>query len=361
VAGRLKLGQILVNRGLLDPDQLAAALADQQEGGARLGMTLIRMGFVDEETLIRTLAGQLKLPVARIRGKRVSPDVLECIPVDLAEKHRCLPLFFKQEGGARVLFVAMEDPSDGDALDALASASGEALRAVLVGPTELEEALQRHYHWASLTGESPEWLGVRSPGEGSEAGDSGPDPGETEEAAADPDADEGWAGEPGSHADRDEDADGDDTGPGLGLDLESDFESDLEDSSDPKDLSEPEDLSDPADDGDPLGAALLPEPPWLGELAEADTAPELPESVADLATELALDGDPGDAAANAADLDLATPAAAQPGARAARPESLDPSIILRALSQLLVEKGVISRDELVQRLGELAAREAGRG
>jgi len=298
VGGGLKLGQILVNRGLLDPDQLAAALADQQEGGARLGMTLVRMGFLDEEALIRTLAGQLKLPVARIRGKRVSPDVLECIPVDLAEKHRCLPLFFKQEGGGRVLFVAMEDPSDTDALDAIAGASGESLRAVLVGPTELEEALQRHYHWASLTGESPEWLSVRSPGEGNAPGDSRPDD---------------------------------------------------------------EEPVDPEDDSDPLGAALLPGPAWLGGPAEAETAPELPESVADLASDLADDGDPGDELAIEADLDLATAAPAHPGARMARPESLDPSIILRALSQLLVEKGVISRDELVQRLGELAAREAGRG
>ena len=338
MAGRLKLGQILVNRGLLDPDQLGAALADQQQGGARLGMTLVRMGFVDEETLIRTLAGQLKLPVARIRGKRVSPDVLECIPVDLAEKHRCLPLFFKQEGGGRVLFVAMEDPSDTDALDAIARDSGEELRAVLVGPTELEEALQRHYHWASLTGESPEWLSVRSPGEGHAPGDSGPDHEEPDEAPADSDeSDEGWAGEPGSHADPDEDPNGDDTG--LGLDLETD----------------------PEDDSDPLGAALLPESPWLGEPAEADTAPELPESPADVATDLADDGNRGDELAIEADLDLAAPAPAQPGARIARPESLDPSIILRALSQLLVEKGVISRDELVQRLGELAAREAGRG
>ena len=348
MAGRLKLGQILVNRGLLEPDQLAAALADQREGGAQLGMTLVRMGFVDEETLIRTLAGQLKLPVARIRGKRVGPDVLECIPVDLAEKHRCLPLFFKQEGGTRVLFLAMEDPSDSDALDAVARASGETLRPVLVGPTELEEALQRHYHWASLTGEAPEWLAARSPGEAAAPEHSASDRPAAGEAAADRDEDEEW-GEPGSHADPDGDADRDE--------LESDFD----DSPDREDLSGPEHLPDPGDDGDPLGAALLPEPTWLGELAEADTAPELPERVADLATDLARDGDWGDASASEADLDLATPAAARPGARVTRPESLDPSIILRALSQLLVEKGVISRDELVQRLGELAAREAGRG
>src|SRR5215468_8257395 len=148
----LKLGQLLISRGLLQPDHLSAALAEQQEVGSRLGRILVRRGFVDEETLVRTLAGQLKLPVARIRGKQVGTDVIECVPVDLAEKQRCLPLFFKQEGGARVLFVAMEDPSDTDALAEIARASGHEVRAVLVGPTELEEAIQRHYHWAETDG-----------------------------------------------------------------------------------------------------------------------------------------------------------------------------------------------------------------
>jgi type IV pilus assembly protein PilB len=341
VGGRLKLGQILVNRGLLHPDQLAAALADQQESGARLGMTLVRLGFVDEETLIRTLAGQVKLPVARIRGKRVSPDVLECIPVDLAEKHRCLPLFFKQEGGQRVLFVAMEDPSDSEAIDAIASDSGQVLRPVLVGPTELEEALQRHYHWASLTGEAPEWLSVRSPGEGSASGGAEPEPSAASEATALPEeAEEGgeeWAGEPDSDAD--EDLDTDDIG--LGLDFDSD----------------PGDESELEEDSDPLAAALPPESQYFGAFAEADTAPELPGS----ATDRIGDGDAGDRFEIDADLGLALPPPEPSADRVPRPESLDPGIILRALSQLLVEKGVISRDELVQRLGELAAREAGRG
>lgn len=277
MAGRLKLGQILVNRGLLEPDQLAAALAAQQASGAWLGMTLVRLGFVDEETLIRTLAGQLKLPVARIRGKRVSPEVLECVGADVAEKHRCLPLFFKQERGQRVLFVAMEDPSDAEALEEISAASGETLRAVLVAPTELEEALQRHYHGAADTGEAPDGLAAREPLHARSRLEAAPEP----EARADDE----WS----PRTDPDD----------LGLDLDGAYDgADLADET--------------VDDPDPLAAALLPEPP-------------------------------------------------RPAPGEARVAALDPAFILRALSQLLVEKGVIGRDELVQRVGELAARAAGRG
>jgi type IV pilus assembly protein PilB len=310
VGGSLRLGQILVNRGLLEPEQLAAALAEQKSSGARLGMTLVRMGFVDEETLIRALAGQLKLPVVRIRGKRVSPEVLETVGVAVAEKHRCLPLFFKREHGQRVLFVAMEDPADAEALEAIEAVSAEKVRAVLVGPTELEEALLRHYHWASLTGEAAEWSGVPDPSEQPTAAEVPDDPaprryeawarGPAPRVGLDAEDEEGLDPDPAAEAEApdfaaDEDADD------LGLDLEE-----------RDDGLAPDLEGETAAEPDPLAAALLPEPP--------------------------------------------SPRSGEP-----QTEALDPTLILRALSQLLVEKGIIGRDELVHRVGQLAARTARRG
>jgi hypothetical protein len=342
MAGSLKLGQILVNRGLLHPDRLAEALADQQETGARLGMTLVRLGFVDEETLIRTLASQLKLPVARIRGKRVSPEVLECIEVELAEKHRCLPLFFKQEEGERVLFVAMEDPSDLEAQAELASASGHRLRAVLVGPTELEEALQRHYHWTSLTGELFQWETPPAP---VPARAAPPEPAEAEPASS------GFDPEPPPDPEPRFDLDREPADPEPRFDLDPGAELGAEPESDAL-----------AAGRSSCGARPTDEALWADDLAAADTAPDLAD----------LGEGPGSAAADdelevdeegafETDAGLAAPEPPPPpsAARRSGPDSLDPRIILRALSQLLVEKGVITRDEFVQRLGEIAAREGG--
>jgi type IV pilus assembly protein PilB len=152
---KAKLGQLLVAAGAIDEAQLAAALGEQKKWGRPLGMTLVRMGLLDEPDLIRTLAEQLGLPMARLRGKRVDPEVLDIVPVDLAEKHRCLPLFVRPEGAGKALFIGMEDPADLDALDDLGFRVGMKIRPVLVAPTELEEALHRHYHWASATGDAP--------------------------------------------------------------------------------------------------------------------------------------------------------------------------------------------------------------
>jgi type IV pilus assembly protein PilB len=152
---RPRLGELLIDSGAIAESQLAAALGEQKQWGRPLGMTLVRMGFLEEETLVRVLARQLKLPVAWLRGKRVNPEVLDLLPPELAEKHHCLPLFLNDEAGGRVLYLAMEDPTDLTAVDDIGFQVGFKIRPVLAGPSELDEALHRHYHWGFMAGEAP--------------------------------------------------------------------------------------------------------------------------------------------------------------------------------------------------------------
>jgi hypothetical protein len=136
---------MLVAAGAIESAQLTAALEEQKCNGGLLGMALVRMGFVDERTLVRALAGQLNLPVVRLQGKEVSSEVLDLVPVDLVDKHRCLPLLVNGEGGARTLYLGMEDPSDPDVVAEICTLVGMNVQAVLVAPTELAEGIFRHY------------------------------------------------------------------------------------------------------------------------------------------------------------------------------------------------------------------------
>ena len=145
MAERPKLGELLVMAGAIDQAQLGAALADQRKFRRPLGVTLVRMGFLDEETLVRTLARQLKLPIAWLRGKWVEPEVLELVPAEIALKHRCLPLALIDEGRGKTLHLAMQDPQDLETLDTVRFHVGHNVSPVLTAPSELEEALQRHY------------------------------------------------------------------------------------------------------------------------------------------------------------------------------------------------------------------------
>ncbi len=85
------------------------------------------------------------LPIVRLAGKRVDREVLDLVPQSLAEKHRCIPLFLREEGGGGVLQLAVEDPANVVALDELRFALDLKFTPVLVSPTDLDDALRRHY------------------------------------------------------------------------------------------------------------------------------------------------------------------------------------------------------------------------
>lgn len=142
---RQRLGEILIAARLIDESRLRAGLVAQQRWGGRLGAALVRLGFLSEENLVRALATQLGTPVVHLRNKGIDPGVLELIPAGLAEKHGCIPLFTKYEGGVETLYVAMEDPNNLRALDELTFRTGLKLSPVLVSVTDLREALQIHY------------------------------------------------------------------------------------------------------------------------------------------------------------------------------------------------------------------------
>jgi len=141
---RPKLGELLVAARVIDEAQLRSALSEQAKWGRPLGATLVQMGFLDEETLVRTLARQLAVPVVWLRGRTVRSDILDLVPRELAEKHRCLPVLLDERGG-KTLLLAMADPADLAGADEVSFTSGLPVKPVLAAPSELEEAIERHY------------------------------------------------------------------------------------------------------------------------------------------------------------------------------------------------------------------------
>jgi hypothetical protein len=161
------LGEILVEAGVIDEMQLASALGEQSRWGRRLGVTLVKLGMVEEGHLIRALATQLDLPVASLAGKRIAEDVIALVPSQFASEHGVMPLFVKREGAKAQLFLGMEDPSNLAVLDDLSFLTGMEIHPVMVGPTELGEAIDRYYLSSgsaqkSRSPEASETLGERN-------------------------------------------------------------------------------------------------------------------------------------------------------------------------------------------------------
>jgi type IV pilus assembly protein PilB len=140
---RPKLGELLIDAGVVDEMQLQAALGEQNNWGQRLGQTLLQMGVLDEETLVRTLARQLAIPVVWLRGKRIKPEVVELLKDDFIQKHRVLPVLMDQRG-RRTLILAMEDPCNIDVIDTVRRETGVEVKPALAAPSELDDAIGRH-------------------------------------------------------------------------------------------------------------------------------------------------------------------------------------------------------------------------
>lgn len=88
-----RVGEILVEKGFLKPDQLDRALLVQRESsGLRLGQALMRLGLVTEDQLAECLAQQLGIPYILIRSHQVSEVALALIPKSLAGRYGILPL-----------------------------------------------------------------------------------------------------------------------------------------------------------------------------------------------------------------------------------------------------------------------------
>jgi type IV pilus assembly protein PilB len=140
-----KLGQMFIDARLIDEHQLASALAEQRSWGGRLGDILITKGWVEPKDVLRLLSDQLSMPVIRLEDKEVEAETLELITAQEAEKHCCLPLFVREEGQREVLYLAMDDPTNLEAIDNLSFRTGLEIHPVLASTQELISAREKHY------------------------------------------------------------------------------------------------------------------------------------------------------------------------------------------------------------------------
>lgn len=137
----VKIGERLVERGLITKEELERALREQKAKGGFIGQTLIRLGLVREEEILPLLSEQLGIPYLDVEGLTVDPKVLEKVPAKFASHYRLLPVRF-EEG---VLTVVVTDPLDLQTLDDIRLLLGVEVQAILGGERQILEAIRKHY------------------------------------------------------------------------------------------------------------------------------------------------------------------------------------------------------------------------
>jgi len=141
----LRIGELLVQKGVVSPDQVRIALIEQKRNRDHLGKILVRLGFATEAVILDVLGGALGQQKADLHKVVVDSEAIRMIPKDMARRFHILPLTF--EGQRRRLTLAMADTFNVVALDQIAALIGADIEIVplMAGEAEIEKAIDQFY------------------------------------------------------------------------------------------------------------------------------------------------------------------------------------------------------------------------
>jgi type IV pilus assembly protein PilB len=136
-----RFGDLLIEKGLLTPAQLAGALQEQGRTGLKLGQILRDKGLISEDDFVDVIHTRLGIPKLVLDNLVIDPAIVELVPLSLAKKHQLIPVF--KLGGT--LTVAMADPLDVIALDALKYLTNLKINRVVSTGAEITQAISQYY------------------------------------------------------------------------------------------------------------------------------------------------------------------------------------------------------------------------
>ena len=132
---------MLIADGQLTNEQLNQALAYQHRHGGRIGAILLKMGFVTEEAMIKMLGSQMGIAHVEPADIIIEPAIIKLVPEQMARRYQVLPVLKKD----RVLMLAMADPLNVFAIDAVRQATGLDVQPVVSREQEVLKAINRYY------------------------------------------------------------------------------------------------------------------------------------------------------------------------------------------------------------------------
>ena len=136
-----RIGDILLEQGLITEEQLRTGLNEQKKSGLQLGKCLTSLGFLSESKLLDVLSAQLDVQHVVLENMTFSHALLKIIPEEMARKYKVIPLF-EQEG---IVTFAMADPSNLRTLDHLKFKTGKEVESVIATEKSIIAAIDKNY------------------------------------------------------------------------------------------------------------------------------------------------------------------------------------------------------------------------
>ena len=140
---KVRLGDLLIQQGLLSEEQLKIALDEQKRTGRKLGRVFVESGYVTEEGISQALARQLKIPFVDLKNFSPKPDLIRLLPEAPARRFRALVLDQTADGR---LLIGMSDPTDFQAYDEITRLVKREIELAVVTESQLLAMIDRVYH-----------------------------------------------------------------------------------------------------------------------------------------------------------------------------------------------------------------------
>ncbi len=138
---RKRIGQILLENGLITEEQLEEALSYAKKHNLRLGEALIQLNYITEDDLLKAISKQLNIPYLEVGNMLFDPEVVGLLPENFCKRNKVIPLFLVDD----TLTVAVSDPLNIYLIDDIASIAGKKINVVVSSGKEIERALEHFY------------------------------------------------------------------------------------------------------------------------------------------------------------------------------------------------------------------------
>ena len=157
---KLRLGDILVQQNVVTEEKLQEALKKQRGSGKKLGEIMVELNITTEEAIGQALSRQLGYKFVNINGLQIPDKVIKLIKSDIVKKYTAIPLGV-DEKNANVLFVAMADPMDINAIDDFAIITNMQIVPVVSTPRQIRLQIDKYYTSADTKSAADEYAKER--------------------------------------------------------------------------------------------------------------------------------------------------------------------------------------------------------
>ena len=136
-----KLGELLLEQGVIHHEQLETALKHQKEEGGMIGDIIIKLKFATEKDIAQALTAQYGFPYLPLSSYEIDPEVIKTIPVTLCREYSLIPI----DKIGQSLTITMVNPLDVEAIEKIETLTGCTVQTFVSTNSDIKQAIDKYY------------------------------------------------------------------------------------------------------------------------------------------------------------------------------------------------------------------------